>query len=265
MSTWNEGSISRLQSVRANPGDDAIVAGYQAPGDLGGGAFHWEGAAPAAATVADVSAADAIVIDASNETPVRITAATPHGYVTSQTVLIAGVQGNGNTNGVWIITVKTPTTISLNGSRGSGPYANGGAAHAATISTGAAHGLRSGQQTMISGVRGGRRIAGLNGRWRLTVLSPTTFSIGAQALGRWAGGGLIGDGGITIPSAVAIGRWHRIHSGLLSVRWFGATGNGSADDGPSIQTAVDIWRARLSRQRQCGHEFFPKNLASGFG
>ena len=49
------------------------------------------------------------------------------------------------------------------------------------------------------------------------------------------------DNGGTVLAADAggVGRWKRIYSGALNVRWFGAKGDSSADDTAEIQSAVD--------------------------
>jgi hypothetical protein len=47
-------------------------------------------------------------------------------------------------------------------------------------------------------------------------------------------------GTIIIPaSKPATGRWKRLVEGPLSVKWFGAKGDGQNDDGPAIQAALD--------------------------
>src|ERR1700730_834485 len=134
----------------------------------------------------------------------------------------------------WIITVKTSTTFLLNGSSGNASYTSGGTVFTTTITTVAPHGLVSSQQVMLAGVDG---TTNANGRRRITKTSPNQFSIASQWNGAWTSGGCIGDGGITIPSSVAHGRWRRIYSDGI-VRWFGATGNGTTDDTTSIQGAL---------------------------
>jgi hypothetical protein len=66
------------------------------------------------------------VTAATNTTPIQITTASPHGYVTGASVTIANVGGNTNANGVSVITVTSPTSFVLNGSAGNAPYTTGG-------------------------------------------------------------------------------------------------------------------------------------------
>lgn len=88
----------------------------------------------------------------------------------------------------------------------------------------------------------------------LRLLDPTEFPDGYQAnVGGYAevndgGGGMFvysptavdadNDGTIVTP-ANNIGRWFRMFSGPVNVRWFGATGDGVTDDTTSIQAALD--------------------------
>lgn len=62
---------------------------------------------------------------ASNASPIVITTTTPHGFVNNEQIVIAGVLGNTNANGTWVITVVTTTTFSLNGSTGNAAYTGG--------------------------------------------------------------------------------------------------------------------------------------------
>ena len=64
MTTWNVASISDLESLSPSVGDAAIVAGYYAPGDLGGGVFYWEGTAPECPKVVETAPANAESVDA---------------------------------------------------------------------------------------------------------------------------------------------------------------------------------------------------------
>jgi hypothetical protein len=68
---------------------------------------------------------------ATNNTPITVTTATPHGLATGARVVVSGVGGNtGANNGPlqpdWIVTVTNATQVRLNGSAGSGNYTTGG-------------------------------------------------------------------------------------------------------------------------------------------
>jgi hypothetical protein len=71
--------------------------------------------------------AQAAITGATNATPIVITAE-GHGYRNNDPIVITGVGGNTAANGVWLITVLTADTFSLNGSVGSGAYTSGGLA-----------------------------------------------------------------------------------------------------------------------------------------
>lgn len=48
------------------------------------------------------------------------------------------------------------------------------------------------------------------------------------------------DGGCVLaPDAGKPGRWHRLYSGAVDARWFGARGDGQADDGDALQRAIN--------------------------
>jgi hypothetical protein len=66
---------------------------------------------------------------ATNTNPIVITTATPHGLANFDQVAITGVQGNTAANGGFSVTVSSPTSLSLNGSKGvgAGAYTGGGA------------------------------------------------------------------------------------------------------------------------------------------
>jgi hypothetical protein len=63
---------------------------------------------------------------ATNTSPIEIATPVPHGLAGGDTVVIKGVAGNTAANGWWTITVRTPTTFTLEGSDGNGDYAGGG-------------------------------------------------------------------------------------------------------------------------------------------
>lgn len=62
------------------------------------------------------------IVDASNTVPIVVTTGANHGLVTGDTITIQRVQGNGNANGTWPITVLTPTSFELDASSGDGAY-----------------------------------------------------------------------------------------------------------------------------------------------
>ena len=65
---------------------------------------------------------------------------------------------------------------------------------------------------------------------------------GGGGLFYWDATSTQADNGGTIiqATAIATGRWKRVFSGAVNVKWFGAKGDGINDDQPSIQSAVNF-------------------------
>lgn len=206
-------TIADLQSMLGtfSTNDEADVAGYYSARDGGGGSFFFEGTPPPSATLKNATLATKTITGATSASPIVISAA-GHGFTTGQSILISGVVGI-NANGKWLITVIDADKFSLNGSTGNGTWSSGGTPQATsvTVTTSAAHGFVSGVQAMIAGVQG---MPGINATWAPIGLigSATTLTIPASAsagAGTYLSGGLVGDGGGPIPSAVVNGRWLR--------------------------------------------------------
>ena len=78
-------------------------------------------------STASTSAAPLAVTGASNSAVITITTGAPHGLVTGNAVVIAGVLGNTAANGTYAVTAATPTTFTLLwGPAGNGAYTSGG-------------------------------------------------------------------------------------------------------------------------------------------
>jgi membrane protease YdiL (CAAX protease family) len=69
---------------------------------------------------------DLEVVAATNSSPIEITTSEDHGYATGDAVVVHDVKGNTAANGSWTVTVRSPLTLALDGSQGSGAYAGGG-------------------------------------------------------------------------------------------------------------------------------------------
>jgi hypothetical protein len=66
-----------------------------------------------------------LITAASNATPIVITS-NSHGFSNGQLVVVTGVGGNTNANGVWVIANVATNTFELQGSVGNGAYTSGG-------------------------------------------------------------------------------------------------------------------------------------------
>ena len=67
-----------------------------------------------------------VVTGASNASPIELATPIPHGFATGDRVAVKGVLGNTAANGWWTITVRTPTSFTLDGSIGNAAWAGGG-------------------------------------------------------------------------------------------------------------------------------------------
>src|SRR5260370_37934680 len=107
MSVNNTLRVTELPTyVGTGTANDVVIAvSYGSPGDGGGGEFYVETPPSAAATIDTVAMSSSTVTGATNDPqqPIVITTSTSHGFVTGQSVLIAGVGGNTAANGAWII------------------------------------------------------------------------------------------------------------------------------------------------------------------
>jgi hypothetical protein len=111
-------AIAKLQAETGMVnGEVAVVHGYLAAGDGGGGTFFYDNAA-----VPDSSK----VSTATNASPIEITTSAVHGLTTGQVVVIGGMVGNADANRRWSITVTSPTKFTLDASTGNSAYTSGG-------------------------------------------------------------------------------------------------------------------------------------------
>ena len=249
-------SFPTIAALRAseeffNAGETVEVAGYWAPADQGGGHFIFEEAAPASATILAVVQKSLVVSTASAATPIVITTTSPHALATGHSVRVSGV--SAEVNGAWLVRVLTPTTFELVDSAGTAPHV-GGAVTNATVTTAGAHGLVSGGVALIAGAEGA---AALNATWfPVGFVSATAFTVPMAPDGVYSGGGLVGDGGVTVPNLEGSTRWiRRIDGDHFNVRWWGARGDGAADDTYAIAGAVRASTRERSAARIPGGTF----------
>jgi hypothetical protein len=213
---------------------------------------HLAFVATAAASTSYPAQANIITV-ATNATPIEITTATPHGYVTGDLVGIYGVTGNTAANcypgNPWTITVIDSTHYTLNGSVGNGSYtpttltvsgatnAAGGNASPILITTTTPAGLNYGSLCYIASVGGNTTANGLmrvcptgTGTGPTTTLSGTvtatqnstalTFT-SSQTLPAGAVLNFGGTTSYTLASAMVA-----TTAGVMSVKYQGATAAG---------------------------------------
>jgi hypothetical protein len=73
----------------------------------------------------DMTAYGLQVTAATNAAPIQLTTGT-HGLTTNDRVLVGGVGGNTNANGIWQVTVVNATAFTLQGSTGNAAFTSGG-------------------------------------------------------------------------------------------------------------------------------------------
>lgn len=81
---------------------------------------------------------------------IQVTTAAPHGFATGNTIVISGVGGVPNANGVWTVTVTSPTQFTLNSSTFAGAFTSGGLATLdVTLRTGVAFSITNSAYSVI--------------------------------------------------------------------------------------------------------------------
>ncbi|MDT0453768.1 IPT/TIG domain-containing protein [Streptomyces hesseae] len=237
--------MQAIHSPRA--GDAAEVARATSDRDGGGGTFFFDTTHITGATVASAQITEA-GFDPAAPGPIVITAPGHH-FVSGQVVLVEGVRGNTNANGQWMIAVDphSPDSFTLIGSRGNRPYEGGGRAVSVTVTTFGPHGLAPGGRAVVDGVNGKDGFS-LDGRYLpVGVTAPNTFTLAVAPIGLYSSGGSVGDEGLSFPcsrASGASGRWVRRRDvAELSVAWFGAVGNGAADDTEPLLATIRATRA----------------------
>ena len=239
-------TVAVLQATPGTTNAYAVVENFALPGDTGGGVFYYT-LANAANTITAVTRQTATVAStsvASDVADIEIETAAPHPFVTNQAVSISGVSGEPNANGNFLITVIDDTHFTLRFTNGVGG-GSGGTITSMVLTFAADHGRYPAQRLAIQGVVWAGFEGGINGQWnRIGVVSATELAIATAVVGSYVSGGVVGDNALTVPTVDGLGVWNRqVPNSVLSVRWFGATGNGVTDDAPAIQAAIEAGRS----------------------
>ena len=152
------------------------------------------------------------ITGASNANPIVITAANTTGLLPGDQVLISGVEGNTNANGVHTVSNLTATTFELSGVAGNSAYTGGGTwlqvfdITGATdggemlVTTGSTYGLADGDTVSISGVEG------------------TTTANGVFTTGKVASNSFTLNGAIGNAAYVTNGTWSTVISGVATTK-----------------------------------------------
>jgi hypothetical protein len=264
MSVSSAGTIAAMQAVLSpSAGDVVEVAGHMSSDDGGGGTFFFDTTRITNATVSSARITGA-TYDPIVPSPIVITAIA-HPYVDGQSVLVQGVGGNTNANGVWLVEKLSADTFVLLGSLGNAAYTSGGTATSVTVTTSAAHRLSPGGRAMIERVTGAGGFSLNGGYLPIGTVSPTTFTLALAPTGSYSGGGAVGDGGLSfpsnpspvpVPSAHPEGRWVRRRDDTeLNVKWFGVIGDGVEDDTESLVATIRAARTFKARVYLPGGNF----------
>lgn len=220
----------------------ASLAGYYAPGDDGGGDFSFIGAPPEVSVTAAAAHSVALTAVSVVDGTATFTTSAAHGFVTAQSVFVTDA---GDATGAWVITVADATHFSVNGTVASA--ALGGAARVSYVSLAVSHDRPpGGQRLAVSGVVASGGAAEINQTWNLgAVYDATTLSLPvATSGGTYTPGAcaVVGDDALRVTATDASGAvggiWKRTITAPMSVRWFGAVGDGAVDDLAAIRAAV---------------------------
>ncbi|WP_410671376.1 IPT/TIG domain-containing protein [Amycolatopsis sp. cmx-4-68] len=234
--------------------DDVVeVAGYRSSYDGGGGTFFFETTRITGAAVRSVDIAGATTFHPGFPSPIVLTAAR-HEFVSGQAVL---VEGNPHANGAWWVECLDDDRFALLGSQGHPALTSGGTAKSLTVTTSGPHRLALGGRAVIDRVAWNGGFS-LNGTWMNIGMgkAPESFTLALAPAGTYRSGGVVGDGGLSVHSTAVDGRWVRRRDGTeLDVKWFGAVGDGEADDTEAVLATIRAARAARTGVHLPGGDF----------
>ena len=179
------------------------------------------GASFSSPSTVDGASSPVTIVGASNATPIAITTATPHGLQTGVQVTISGVEGNTAANGMFTISVTSPTAFTLVGTAGTGTGTGGTVTSDIIITTASPHGLQTGAQVTISGVQGN---TAANGTFTIRVTGTQTFTLdGVVGNAAWTG-----EGSVSADILITTAAPHGLQTGM-QVTINGVQGNTAAN------------------------------------
>ena len=219
------------------------------------------GATPVAVNILD--SPTLTVSGATNAAPIKITTSAAHNLATGNEVIVKGVTGNLDANGIFKVTKVSDTEVTLDASDGADadPYASGGTLRRTNVTNenpiaitcAADHNLATGNRFYISGVVGN---TAANGVFKVTVVDARNLKLNdsdGTGGGEYTSGGTVQRCGIIDP-----------HRGA-NLKQYKTTYDSVAGLG---QGKVPLTTAQNIQKQfapfDCYREYLPPNLPAGF-
>ena len=203
------------------------------------------------------------VTAASTTAPVKVTTSAVHGLSTGHQVIVKNVTGNLDANGIFKVTVVSPTEVTLDDSDGADAdaFAGGGTLRRINVSNEApiaitcatAHGLTTGNSVYLTGILGN---TAANGLFTVTVVDATNLKLNdsdGSYSGEYVSGGTVQQCGIIdVHRGVNLKRYKTTYDAVPGLGTGKLTLNGPVDIQKQF-APYDVYR-----------EFLPPGLPAGY-